>query len=112
MRTCAAHQNAWAYVFEGGSAEWTSSKQVVGKGQVLHSIAPARRDPSLAGQIAVLRVASGSDPIRFLLFSGKPIGEPVVQHGPFVMNSREEIEEAFRDYRQVARAVLLALRVY
>lgn len=36
---------------------------------------------------------------RFILVSGHPIGEPVVQYGPFVMNTREEIEQAFADYR-------------
>jgi len=35
---------------------------------------------------------------RFLLITGKPIGEPIVHYGPFVMNSREEIEQAIRDY--------------
>lgn len=35
----------------------------------------------------------------FVLISGKPIGEPVVQHGPFVMNTPREISEAFDDYR-------------
>lgn len=34
----------------------------------------------------------------FLILEGKPIGEPVVQHGPFVMNTEEEIREAMRDY--------------
>jgi redox-sensitive bicupin YhaK (pirin superfamily) len=37
---------------------------------------------------------------RFLLLSAKPIGEPVVQYGPFVMNSVAEIEQAIRDYQQ------------
>lgn len=35
---------------------------------------------------------------RALLIAGKPIGEPVVHYGPFVMNSREEIEQAISDY--------------
>jgi redox-sensitive bicupin YhaK (pirin superfamily) len=33
-----------------------------------------------------------------MLFAGQPLGEPVVLGGPFVMNSRAEIEQAFRDY--------------
>jgi redox-sensitive bicupin YhaK (pirin superfamily) len=36
---------------------------------------------------------------RALLMSGEPIGETIVSHGPFVMNSEDEIRQAFRDYR-------------
>ncbi|GAC1030663.1 pirin family protein [Pseudomonas sp. No.21] len=36
---------------------------------------------------------------RVLLLAGRPLGEPIVQYGPFVMNTREEIEQALRDYR-------------
>jgi len=35
---------------------------------------------------------------RVLLLAGRPIGEPIVQYGPFVMNTREEIERAIADY--------------
>ncbi|MDX1801151.1 MAG: pirin-like C-terminal cupin domain-containing protein, partial [Marinobacter sp.] len=34
-----------------------------------------------------------------LLIAGKPIGEPIAQYGPFVMNTREEIEQTLQDYR-------------
>ncbi|RCV39968.1 hypothetical protein SETIT_9G013900v2 [Setaria italica] len=37
-------------------------------------------------------------PLRFALVAGQPLGEPVVQHGPFVMNSRAEIQQAMEDY--------------
>lgn len=37
---------------------------------------------------------------EFLLLQGRPIGERVVQHGPFVMNSDAEIQQAFADYRK------------
>ena len=38
-------------------------------------------------------------PTRLLLIAGKPIGEPIVQYGPFVMNTREQIDQALNDYR-------------
>lgn len=39
-------------------------------------------------------------PLRFLLFGGQPLNEPVVQHGPFVMNTQDEIEQTIEDYHQ------------
>ena len=44
-------------------------------------------------------VHSGEDPVRFLLVSGKPLNEPIARYGPFVMNTREEIEQALEDLR-------------
>ncbi|WP_203299483.1 pirin family protein [Marinobacter sediminum] len=46
-----------------------------------------------------IRLTAGTSGARLLLIAGKPIGEPVVQYGPFVMNTSEEIEQALRDYR-------------
>lgn len=43
---------------------------------------------------------TGDSAVKFLVLQGKPIDEPVVQHGPFVMNSRQEIQEAFADYQR------------
>ncbi|XP_064878757.1 pirin isoform X2 [Oncorhynchus nerka] len=40
-----------------------------------------------------------SEVCHFVLIAGQPINEPVVQHGPFVMNTEEEINQAVRDYR-------------
>jgi redox-sensitive bicupin YhaK (pirin superfamily) len=38
--------------------------------------------------------------LRIIALAGKPLGEPIAQYGPFVMNTREEIEQALDDYRQ------------
>ena len=46
-----------------------------------------------------IRLQAGPDGARVLLIAGRPIGEPVVQYGPFVMNTQAEIEQALRDYR-------------
>ena len=45
-----------------------------------------------------LKVKSGKDGARFVVIAGKPIGAPVIQYGPFVMNTQEEIQQAFADY--------------
>jgi len=52
----------------------------------------------LAGD-GTVRVTAGPEPVRMLLLAGRPLGEPVVQHGPFVMNTREEIHQAIDDYQ-------------
>jgi len=43
---------------------------------------------------------SEGGPLRFLLVSGMPIGEPIAWYGPIVMNNREELDVAFREYRE------------
>ena len=68
-------------------------------------------------QLAVLdkgdsvAIKAGSEGARYLLAAGRPIGEPIVQHGPFVMNTRQETEQAMADYREgrlvQARAAML-----
>ncbi len=45
-----------------------------------------------------LRIKAGASGARLLLIAGKPLREPIVQYGPFVMNTREEIEQALQDY--------------
>jgi redox-sensitive bicupin YhaK (pirin superfamily) len=46
-----------------------------------------------------LTLKSDDSGARFIFVSGQPIGEPIVQYGPFVMNTRNEIETAFHDYQ-------------
>ena len=47
-----------------------------------------------------LEMVNGNTEARILVLQGKPIGEPVIQYGPFVMNTKEEIQQAFQDYHQ------------
>ncbi len=46
-----------------------------------------------------VEVAAGDKPLRALLYAGRPLHEPVVAGGPFVMNTQAEIEQAYADYR-------------
>ncbi|MFA5984940.1 MAG: pirin family protein [Methylococcaceae bacterium] len=46
-----------------------------------------------------IRLTNHDKPARFLLIAAAPLHEPVVQSGPFVMNTQAEIEQAYRDYR-------------
>lgn len=45
-------------------------------------------------------IQNGTEDAYLLLLQGRPINEPVVQHGPFVMNTADEIHQAFSDYRK------------
>ena len=49
---------------------------------------------------APVEVTGGSEGAEVLILQGRPIGEPVAQYGPFVMNDRAGIEQAFSDYRR------------
>jgi len=79
-----AGHNAFIYVYEGEVA--------IGDQVVPH------RAAGLLSQEGILKVkAKGA--ARFLVLAGRPLGEPIVQYGPFVMNTREEIEQAINDYQ-------------
>lgn len=45
-------------------------------------------------------VTADKQPVRFLLFSGKPLNEPIAWYGPIVMNTHEELRKAFREYKE------------
>lgn len=46
-----------------------------------------------------VELTAGADGARFILVAGRPLGEPIVQYGPFVMNSNDEIHQAMAEYR-------------
>jgi redox-sensitive bicupin YhaK (pirin superfamily) len=54
----------------------------------------------LPGGVAVKVVAGEVAGTRFLLISGKPLGEPVAWYGPIVMNTQEELRLAFEEYER------------
>jgi quercetin 2,3-dioxygenase len=85
----ASGYNAFLYAYEG-SAEIGPA----GSAKVL----PQRA----AGVLSIgdrVRVRAGAGGAGFLFLAARPLHEPVVQYGPFVMNTREEIEQALADYR-------------
>ncbi|HTY61443.1 MAG TPA: pirin-like C-terminal cupin domain-containing protein, partial [Acidobacteriota bacterium] len=46
-----------------------------------------------------IEISTGTEPVRFLLIAGKPIGEPVAWYGPIVMNTDQELRQAFEEYQ-------------
>lgn len=82
-----ADSNRSLYFYEGDTLELDG--ETIKSGQVAH----LRPETEVALQ-------AGKQAVKLLLLQGKPIGEPVVQHGPFVMNSRQEIQEAFDEYQR------------
>ena len=47
-----------------------------------------------------IELTAGGNGARFILVAGRPIGEPILQYGPFVMNTQQEIHQAMADYRE------------
>jgi redox-sensitive bicupin YhaK (pirin superfamily) len=86
--TIPAAHNAFVYVYRGA---------VMISGTIL--------DENRMGILANIPQADGvtlssTAPAKAILISGKPLGEPIVQHGPFVMNSKEEIFQAIKDFQE------------
>jgi redox-sensitive bicupin YhaK (pirin superfamily) len=84
-----ARHNAFLYVFEGALRIGEDGRS-----------APAGRMAILSNSADAAGVslqAQGNS--RFLLIAGKPLNEPIAQWGPFVMNTREQVEQAIQDFR-------------
>lgn len=81
--------HAFAYVYEGGLE--------VGPADAAQPL--PRQAAGVLSHGARFEARAGGDGARFILLAARPLHEPVVQYGPFVMNTREEIEQALADYR-------------
>jgi redox-sensitive bicupin YhaK (pirin superfamily) len=85
--------NAFLYVYEGDAVVGDDARPL------------PFRSAGLLTPGAAVRIRAGGQGVRLLLLAGKPIGEPVVQYGPFVMNTTEEIQQAVIDYQRGQLAV-------
>ncbi|HMA51062.1 MAG TPA: pirin family protein [Magnetospirillaceae bacterium] len=77
--------NAFVYAYEG---------KLVIAGELLSTHQAAILSPG-----SEVEISAHEGPAKFLMLAAKPLREPVVQYGPFVMTSREEIEQAIHDYQ-------------
>lgn len=100
-------RQAFAYVFAGSGKFCNASGPLAvpteGAGWLLDS-SPAEEADSrsliLFDRGDEVTVQAGEEGIRFLLVSGKPLREPVAWYGPIVMNTQEELQQAFRELNQ------------
>ncbi|WP_101927134.1 pirin family protein [Luteimonas rhizosphaerae] len=82
--------NAFAYVYEGGVT--------VGAGDAARPV--ATQELAVLGGGQRLQLTAGEGGARLIVVAGRPLREPVARHGPFVMNTREELLQAFVDFQE------------
>ncbi len=86
-----AHHNAFVYVYRGalkvGDTEVASQRMAI-----------LANDPSSDG-VQLRALGEAGQEVRALLIAGRPLNEPIVQYGPFVMNTPEQIHQAIADFR-------------
>ncbi len=80
-------QTAFAYVFEGEGL-FAPGSGLIGSPHLI-----------VFGDGDAVEITTRNKPVRFLLVSGKPLGEPIARYGPFVMNTQDEIRQALEDLR-------------
>jgi quercetin 2,3-dioxygenase len=98
---------AFAYVYEG-KGYFDAQHDPYAYQEIPHQWLEVTRDCQFGPETLVLYERQGDEisvsaveqPVRFLLISGRPIGEPVAWYGPIVMNTQEELRIAFEEYRR------------
>jgi quercetin 2,3-dioxygenase len=84
-----AAYNAFIYPYEG----------TVRVGPRDAARAVATHNAAVLSPGTLIDIIAGEEGARVIVLAGRPLGEPVAQYGPFVMNTREEVEQAVRDYQ-------------
>jgi redox-sensitive bicupin YhaK (pirin superfamily) len=82
--------NAFAYVFEGSVT--------IGEGEEARAV--QAQELAVLGGGGRLVVRGGDAGGRLILVAGRPLREPIARHGPFVMNTREQVMQAFVDFQE------------
>jgi redox-sensitive bicupin YhaK (pirin superfamily) len=100
----------WSVAMDHGATWTVPAAKSAYTGRTLHQFAgPGVRvdGRDVAGPAAIqvhadrpVLVEANHGPVEILLLQGRPIGEPVAQYGPFVMNTRAQLEQAFADYQR------------
>lgn len=100
------YRRAFAYIFEGSASFRDASapfgvltEQTAGNDDKLVRDMRGNRSLVVFGRGDEVVVQAGEQGVRFLLVSGRPIEEPIAWHGPIVMNTRAEIQQALSDLR-------------
>jgi redox-sensitive bicupin YhaK (pirin superfamily) len=82
--------NAFAYVFEGAAT--------VGEGDEARAL--ETHEMAVLGGGDLLQLRAGAQAARLIVVAGRPLREPVMRHGPFVMNTKQELMQAFVDFQE------------
>jgi quercetin 2,3-dioxygenase len=86
--TLPAEHNSFVYVYEGALEIGGAAAQTIAKGAI-----------AVLSTGEFLDLKAGAEGARAIVVAGRPLREPVAKYGPFVMNTRAELEQAFQDFQ-------------
>jgi quercetin 2,3-dioxygenase len=86
--TLPSEHNSFVYVYEGALEIGAAAAQTIAKGAI-----------AVLSTGELLDLKAGAEGARAIVVAGRPLREPVAKYGPFVMNTRAELEQAFKDFQ-------------